>query len=49
MLNYFRSFLTKEKLEGTNNLIKTLKRRSFGCPNLEIFDMRIRVEYQQTA
>lgn len=35
ILNYFRFRLTNAKLEGTNNLIKTLKRRSFGVPTLK--------------
>ncbi|WP_424399146.1 transposase [Melghiribacillus thermohalophilus] len=46
ILNYFRFRLANAKLEGTNN---TLKRRSFGCPNLEKFDRRISVECQQPA
>ncbi|WP_156823012.1 transposase [Gracilibacillus lacisalsi] len=37
------------RLEGTNNLIKTIKRRSYGCPNLYKFNLRIRMECRQPA
>ena len=47
ILNYFKYYLTNAPLEGTNNLIKTIKRRSFGCPNLEHFNLRIRLECKQ--
>lgn len=47
ILNYFKYRITNAKIEGTNNLIKTIKRRSFGCPNQEKFTLRIRLECQQ--
>lgn len=49
VLNYFRYRLTNARLEGTNNLIKTIKRRSYGCPNLKKFEIRIRLECKQPA
>lgn len=47
ILNYFKYRLTNAPLEGTINLIKTIKRRSFGCPNLDNFNTRIRLECRQ--
>lgn len=49
LMNYFYHRWTNAKIEGTNNLIKTLKRRSFGCPNLHKFVKRIRLECRQPA
>ncbi|QXE03325.1 transposase [Terribacillus sp. DMT04] len=49
ILNYFVYNITNARLEGTNNLIKTLKRRSYGCPNLYKFNLRIRMECRQPA
>ncbi|WP_175616074.1 ISL3 family transposase [Piscibacillus halophilus] len=47
ILNYFKYSITNAPLEGTNNLIKTIKRRSYGCPNLDNFNLRIRMECKQ--
>ncbi|MFC4985259.1 ISL3 family transposase [Salinicoccus siamensis] len=49
ILNHFTYGLTNARLEGTNNLIKTLKRRSYGCPNMYHFDLRIRMECRPPA
>ncbi|MED4126474.1 ISL3 family transposase [Halalkalibacterium halodurans] len=49
LLNYFHYKITNAKLEGTNNLIKTLKRRSYGTPCLEKMTVRIRLECQQPS
>lgn len=49
ILNHFTYKLTNARLEGTNNLIKTLKRRSYGCPNMYHFDLRIRMECRPPA
>ncbi|WP_229704097.1 ISL3 family transposase [Caldalkalibacillus thermarum] len=44
ILNYFTFRLTNAPIEGTNNLIKTIKRRAFGMRNLKRFAIRIRRE-----
>ncbi len=49
ILNNFYYQISNAPLEGTNNLIKTIKRRSYGCPNLYKFNLRIRMECKQPA
>lgn len=45
-LAYFTFRVTNAPMEGTNNLIKTLKRRAYGYRNMERFSLRIRLECQ---
>ena len=44
---YFSYRVTNAPMEGTNNLIKTLKRRAYGYRNMERFTLRIRLECRQ--
>ena len=41
MKNYFEYRVTSALSEGTNNVIKSLKRRSFGFRNMDYFKLKI--------
>jgi len=49
IFNYFKARYTNGPMEGTNNKIKTLKRRAYGFRNQERFFTRIRLECAQAA
>ena len=44
---YFTYRVTNAPMEGTNNLIKTLKRRAYGFRNINRFTQRIRLECRE--
>ena len=41
LLNYFKHRITNGKAEGINNKIKVMKRRSYGCRDLEYFTLKL--------
>lgn len=41
LLNYFKHRITNGKAEGINNKIKVMKRRSYGCRDLDYFILKL--------
>ena len=49
ILNYYDGKMTKGKVEGVNNRLKTLVKTAYGYRNWEFFELKIKVSHQEIS